>query len=71
MEITKSSRSFLERAGLRETRRMPTPRVAPMMLPIYTVAVARPHADFVFQGDAAPDSAITVEPWPYGDGDNV
>ena len=67
MAITQASRLFLERAGLRETRRMPTPRVAPLALPIHAAAAGQnPHPDFVFQGDPVPDRPETVDPWPYG-----
>ena len=70
MEITKSSRLFLERVGLAETRRMPTPRVAPMAMPIHSAETPRPlpHADFV-TNDTPTDGPLTIDPWPHGPAD--
>ena len=64
MAITKSSKLFLERMGLRTTSRGPVPTVAPLDLSIHSITLSRPlpHPDFVSRGAPPPDP----DQWPEG-----
>ena len=68
MQITKSSRLFLERAGLKDTHRRPLARSNPGGLAIQQLTLPRglPLPDLLFQGDPPPDRPETTEPWPHG-----
>jgi len=62
--ITKSSKLFLERAGIRNTHRGPLTRVRMDALPINTMDLKRPLplTDFV----QPTEQLTTNEPWPLG-----
>lgn len=68
MGITRSSRLFQERLGLRLTYRSPVPTVTPTRHPLFTkrLTAPLPLVAALSSGDPPPDRGLTKEPWPHG-----
>lgn len=66
----KSARYFMERYGLRRTRRAPVPRMDPCAQGIHSLTLAppRPEPGHLFDAGIEPRTADTgaTMPWPYG-----
>jgi len=70
MVITKDARLFLERAGLRQTRRRPVATVVPRDNPIhsYPVDYPLPRPQSIVDGFPPPDRSSTEnDPWHLGE----
>ena len=62
-QITKSSRLFLERLGLKPTSRGPRQQLAPGNLAINTSTIL-PDWQQPAAASPEPDGGVTPEPWP-------
>jgi len=65
-----SAKNFLERIGVLEAARLPSPRIQPGMLRVHTIPLFSPlplaELQHHFNGENPPDQGKTLE-WPHPD----
>lgn len=70
MRLSRSAHLYTERAGLAETYRSPTPRLAPGLNAVLNVPVSvpLPNPEFLYEnnGNPPPDRGLT-RVWPHAD----